>query len=260
MGPEILYGANSALIALLLLAGMLATIWIGRLAGQRARLEDAKIQDQANAVQASLLGLLALLLGFTFSLSLSRHDQRSAAVVAEANAIGTAWLRTDLLSADRREAARELMRAYGAARVTAAKIPDINQAERTALLAEAEDLFKRLWRTGVEEARESGGPAAVAFVSSLNDMTDALGTRNAAITQHVPELVLWLMFATFLILGGVVGYASGTSGSPPRAPIYAMMTLIVVLVFIIIDLDRPRRGLIKVDQSPLVQTVAAMAD
>lgn len=98
----------------------------------------------------------------------------------------------------------------------------------------------------------------MAFATSLNEVSDTLAARNAAINRHVPELVLVLLFATFIMLGGVAGYSSAISGVRPGVPLYALMILIVVLVFLIIDLDRPRRGLIEVDQSALVSTAAAM--
>ena len=76
-------------------------------------------------------------------------------------------------------------------------------------------------------------------------------SRDATIERHVPEVVLLMMFATFILSGAMLGYGSGVAGARPATPVYLMMTLIVLLVFMIIDLDRPRRGLIEVNQEPM---------
>lgn len=209
-------------------------------------------------MQGSLLGLLALLLGFTFSLSLGRYDQRATEVVSEANAIGTAWLRTDFVSEPNREPAKALLIAYATARVDASAVSTTNGILRAELITKAEFTFEALWRIAVEETRATPTPVAMAFAASLNDMIDALATRDSAVNRHVPELVLFLLFGTFVLLGGVIGFAAAISGVRPGVPVYAMMALIVILVFLIVDLDRPRRGLIEVDQTKLVETLAAM--
>lgn len=256
---EVMYDLPSYLIAFTLFVLILLTMQLGRKLGKRRHAretEDSK--HQANTVQGSLIGLLALLLGFTFSLSLGRYDQRSVEVVIEANAIGTAWLRTDLLGDARRGAAKDLLRRYATLRLDAAEVSAADDAGRDKLIAEADAVFTDLWQLSTDEARETANPVSMGFVSSLNDMIDAMSARNAAINRHVPEIVLFLLFGTFVVLGGVIGYSNGISIIRPGIPVYAMMILIVILVFLIIDLDRPRRGLIAVDQSALAATVATM--
>ncbi|MCC0064302.1 MAG: hypothetical protein H6895_09470 [Defluviimonas sp.] len=234
-------------------------MWLGIATGKRWQVnENSESKSQANAVQGSLLGLLALLLGFTFSLALGRFDERSAEVVKEANAIGTAWLRTDFVSEARRDAAKDLLRRYAEVRVEGTDISAARSQEREQHVDRAETLFGQLWSIAADEALDPGGPAAVAFATSLNDVSDALSSRDAAIERHVPEPVLYLLFGTFVVLGAVIGFTYAISGVRPGIPIYAMMMLIVVLVFLIIDLDRPRRGLIAVDQSKLLSTVEMM--
>ncbi len=254
-----MYEIPSYVIAAGLFLLLSASIYLGGAIGRRNQNNESdSAKTQANAVQGSLLGLLALLLGFTFSLSLGRYDQRSAEVVREANAIGTAWLRTDLVSDERRDEAKRLLRAYGSLRLQSSSVSAADDAERVRLIGEAEAVFGALWALAAEEVHASRDPVSMGFAASLNDMIDALANRDAAVNRHVPELVLYLLFGTFVLLGGVVGYASWISGVRPGAPVYAMMVLIVILVFLIIDLDRPRRGLIAVDQTNLATTVTAM--
>lgn len=256
---ELIYDIPSYVIAVTVFALMIAAGTLARKFGKQMQLNaDDEAKSQANAVQGSLLGLLALLLGFTFSLSLARFDERSIAVVNEANAIGTAYLRSDLISEKRNEAAKTLLAQYGAARLEAVVIPASDHTARAAAVRRAEAVFSVLWAVATDEAQENPNPVSMGFAASLNDMIDALSTRNSAIDRHVPELVLFLLFGTFVILGAVIGFASAISGVRPGVPVYAMTLLIAVLVFLIIDLDRPRRGLIAVDQSPLFDVVASM--
>ncbi len=151
--------------------------------------------------------------------ALGRYDQRSNEVVSEANAVGTAWLRTDLVSDARRDEAKQLIREYGAIRVGSVRLSAVDQEGRSRMIAEAETVFDRLGTLAAEEAREAGNPVAMGFVASLNDMIDALATRDAAINRHVPELVLYLLFGTFILLGSVVGYSSGISNVRPGLPV-----------------------------------------
>ncbi|MEQ8205673.1 MAG: hypothetical protein RIA65_05820, partial [Woeseia sp.] len=91
------------------------------------------------------------------------------------------------------------------------------------------------------------------YLQSLNEMFDSYGRRDAALARHVPEAVLFLLFLTFVMVSTIVGITSGAHGGRPPLSMVAMVTLIVMLVFIIIDLDRPRRGVIEIDQSSLTK-------
>ncbi|QIE46558.1 hypothetical protein G5B38_14085 [Pseudohalocynthiibacter aestuariivivens] len=256
---ELMYDIDSIHIAVALMILMLIGMAVGYLIGQkRQRSATDELRSQATAVQGSLLGLLALLLGFTFSLALSRHDDRSGAVVSEANAIGTAWLRIDYLPDAAQDEARSDLRRYLRLRVEAGEVSADNQQRRDRLVANAEAAFAELWAQAAEVARSTGGPATVAYGNALNDMIDALGSRDAAIERHVPEVVLMMMFLTFILSGTMLGYSSGVAGTRPATPVYLMVGLIVLLVFMIIDLDRPRRGLIAVDQTPMRGLLAAI--
>jgi hypothetical protein len=257
--PHLMYDVPSYVISLVLFLLMAAALRLGRVLGNRRRnRENDDSKGHANAVQGSLLGILALLLGFTFSLSLGRFDQRSAEVVNEANAIGTAWLRTDLVTDARRAQVKQLLYKYGQIREETVRVSAADATKRDELIAKAESVFADLWPIASTEARETGNPVSMSFAASLNDMVDALATRDAAINRHVPELVLYLLFGTFVLLGSVIGYSSAIAAVKPGVPVYSLMILIIILVFLIIDLDRPRRGLIEVDQSKLIASVAAM--
>lgn len=251
---EVMYGLSSWLIAGILFVSMAFAIETGYRIGRRSDYTSEPSRSHINAMQASLLGVLALLLGFTFSLALQRHDGRSAAVVDEANAIGTAALRAELLPEPARARARVELREYLDLRVEAGDVSLAREESRRALVAKAQQRADGLWALARQAAAENPNPVTTGlFVQALNEMFDAQGRREAALARHVPEVVLFLLYTTFLMTGVIVGYAAGVAGHRASFITYIMVALIVLLVFIIIDLDRPRRGLIEVNQASLVE-------
>jgi hypothetical protein len=252
---EFMYDVSSLSIAAILLISMALAIEAGfRVGARRHAAQSEASRGHINAVQASLLGVLALLLGFTFSLSLQRFDSRSEAAVDEVNAIGTAFLRADLLPAPARDEVRALLRSYLNLRVQAGEIALDHETDREARIVESNRLQGALWQHGREAAERSDDAVLAAlFLQSVNDMIDAFGRRDAALKRHVPELVLMLLYGTFLMAGVILGYAAGISGHRPSLVTYVLVALIVVLVFIIVDLDRPRRGLIRVSHASMIE-------
>ncbi len=223
---------------------------VGRFVQNRT---DEEIKTLTGAIQASILGLLALLLGFTFSMSMQRYDSRSQALITEANAIGTVALRAQLLPAAYQPKVSQLLDQYLRARIAVGKIDLTRRHQRARYNAQIAELQSQLWSQAVQAAHED--PRAVTsgvFIAALNEMIDAQGRRNALLQMHVPEVVLLLLFVVFVASGGILGYSSGLSGKRVVAPTMMVSFLISLIVFIIIDLDRPKRGFIQVDQSALV--------
>jgi hypothetical protein len=257
---EIMYDINTAVIAGGLFVSLALAIEIGFRIGARFKESaDEASKAQVAIIQTSLLGILALLLGFTFSLSLQRYDRRNEAVVAEANAIGTAYLRAQLLPASVRSNVQKLLRDYLEQRIQAGSITLANQTAREALLAQSTRTQSALWGYARQAADDDPSPVKSGlFIQSLNDLIDNFGNRDAVLNRHVPEVVLMLLFGTFLMAGVIVGYASGIAGHRASFVTYIMVSLIVVLVFIILDLDRPRRGLIEVDHKSLFDLQTAI--
>jgi len=249
-----MYGINAGLLSLVILAIVLAGIEVGSLLGRRVK--GAAVDDDSkthiNSTQASTLGILGLLLAFTFSLALQRFDTRSDAMVDEANAIGTAYLRAQMLPQPYRDEARALLRDYVDVRIKTDGISAVVGDEREALTAQAGALQNAIWDAArrAAEANPSPVPAGM-FVQATNELIDSFGRRGAAIDRHVPEVVLFLLLGTFLITSVIVGYSAGVVRRRPPLVSFAMVGLIVVLVFVILDLDRPIRGLIVVSEKNL---------
>ncbi len=250
---ELLYAMPAPLIALLLLAALAGITGAGLALGRRrAGGRSEAFRAHVATAQGSLLGLLALLMGFTFSMSLQRYDARAQALVEEANAIGTTWLRAALLPEPAAAASKALLRDYTHLRVEAGTVSLDRAADRAALNARAAALQDQLWQQARHAVELDKSPATSGlYIQALNGMIDAFGARDALLSRHVPEMVLILLFGTILIVGGVTGYTCGLNGHRPSMVAHLFGLLIVVVALIIIDVDRPRRGFITVDQTPM---------
>ena len=257
---EYLYTIPSGVISGVLLVSMALAKEVGYRAGLRkGRVREKQAKDHIQAIQNSILGILALLLGFTFSLSLQRFDSRSEAVVEEANAIGNAWLRADFLPDPMRSLALAHLREYADVRVQAGSLSVVGGEESRVLLSRATELQKQLVELGHRAATvHPGSSGIVPFVDAMGVLGQTYRSRQAGLDRNVPELVLLLLHTTFLLSSAIVGYAAGVVGHRPSVVSYLMVALVVVLVFIILDLDRPRRGFIEVSQQSLIDVRTTM--
>lgn len=258
---EFLYDYNSVTITACLFALILLFNEFGFRIGRFVQGHtDDEVKALTGSIQASVLGLLALLLGFTFSMSMQRFDNRSLALIDEANAIGTAMLRVHLLPPKYQQNTNDALQRYVDLRISLSTLDHTQRQEREKFNRLTTTVQNELWELAVLATNDDPRPVTTgAFVNSLNQMIDSQGRRNALLRMHVPEVVLLLLFTVFLASGSMLGYSSGLSGRRVLAPAVLVSLLIALIVFIIIDLDRPKRGLIQVDQSILLdlkQTVA----
>lgn len=259
---EIMYDLSSVTIAVTLLVTLiLATEANFRLGCKSIEKTTEAKKNQINAIQGSILGVLALLLGFTFSLSLQRYDARSQAVVSESNAIGTAMLRTDLLPQNVRAESKQYLREYLDLRVHAGAISLDKLEERQAIVSESNKVLDEIWAIAAQAANENPNPVSVGlYLQSVNEVIDSYALRDAALNRHVPETVLFLLLITLVMTASLVGYGSGVSGHRASFATHVLYLLIVLMVFLIIDLDRPRRGLIEVSQQGMLDLQATVRE
>ncbi len=258
---EFLYGIDSRVVAVALALTMLCALEVGyRLGRPRAAAASEALRSHIGVVQGSLLGLLALVLGFTFAVALQHFDARNQAVVTEANALGTTWLRAVLLPEPARGELRGLLSQYVDARIDESHLTLAADAARHAALARTDELIEALWAaTGRALAADDRVTTTGLFVQTLNDAIDAYGARSAALDRHVPEVVLWILFVTFAVSAGVLGYGAGLAAHRPPLASVLLVLLMVVVSYLIVDLDRPRRGLVQVSQQPMLSLRASMA-
>jgi len=250
-----LYGISSLIIAAALFAGIILANELGYRGGRWWQSHtDEVIKEQTSSITASVLGLLALLLGFTFTMSVQRFDARSVAVIEEANAIGTAQLRISLLPEQHQAETKQLMSDYIKARLQSAEISTNEEQERAAIKANEAKILDAIWKQAVAVAETDPRPVTAGlFIQALNQMIDARDNRVAVVERHVPQIVIYLLFGVFILTCGFLGYGSGLSGRRAYVAMLLLATVIVSVMFLVIDLDRPRRGFVQVDQAPLLQ-------
>jgi hypothetical protein len=248
------YGSKETILGFLMFIVLVLAGACGRWLGSRKSVKESPdALGHIGVVQGALLGLLGLLLGFTLSMAISRFDARKEKVIQEANTIGTAYLRAQILPEPLRPRAQQHFREYLATRVLSsqAALADPSQAS---LEAQARKLFDLLWGQAMSVVEQDIHPDAVAlYVESLNEMNDTRARRNAALASHVPESVLILILAIAALSVAFVGYGFGNSLQKGGLTVNALCLALTLVIVLIIDLDRPRRGLVQVSQQALVE-------
>jgi hypothetical protein len=239
-----------------LFIGMLLFAEVGRRIGMaRLRRDPDGLAKGAAAAEAAVFGLLGLLIALTFSGAASRFEDRRHLITSEANAIGTAYLRLDLLPADAQPELKDLMRQY--ADVRAATYRNVEDEPGTmAKLAEGAALQGRIWTRAVAACRRPDAPtqAFMLLAPALNEMFDITTTRAMATRNH-PPLVIFLLLGGLSLVGAMlVGY--GISPNKQRTWFHTLVfaTFLALTVYVIVDLEFPRVGLIRVDAQDEVLT------
>ncbi len=231
-----------------LFVGSLLAFGIGRYIGIRWLPESESEHTSSELLDGAVFGLLGLLIAFTFSGAVSRFDDRKDWVIQEANAIGTAYLRLDLLTLEMQPALRTLFRQYLDTRLEVyQKLPDLKASE--AALAHANALQGEIWSAAVKACQATGSvPATTLLLAALNEMFDIATQRTiVALEMHPPAIVFMMLFSLVLISSALAGYTTaGTRGYRlTHAVIFAIIT--AGTVYVILDIEYPRLGLIRVD-------------
>jgi hypothetical protein len=217
----------------------------------------ASLKEPFGALQSALLGVVGLILAFGLTLAVGRYEDRRAAVVAEANAIGTTYLRAQLLAEPVRDRSMVLLRDYtGLALRVSHEVPGSPAMQRTVAAERA--IQQQLW--GLAGQAMAASPVANAprlYVESLNIMIDQLTVRIYALGNRVPTAVLALeLFGAAVALGLLGLYLSVLGrGWLPMLLAAALMTMLLLVIF---DLDRPIRGLIGIPSTPYQSLLASM--
>jgi hypothetical protein len=247
--PEMTHAATVFVFAGGLFLGMLLFLEIGRRIGLRRLQDDSSTAAEGiGAVDGAVFAVLGLLIAFTFSGASARFDARRQLIVEETNDIGTAYLRVDLLPAAAQSALRESFRGYLDARIeTYARFPDIKAVRES--LAKANELQRQIWRQAVEAIQaEAALPSApMLLLPALNAMIDITTTRTMATQMHPPRVVFVMLFGLALAASALAGY--GMTGSKMRSRFHMLGFALVMAfaVFVILDIEYPRLGLIRVD-------------
>jgi hypothetical protein len=235
-------------ISLFLFAGMLACLEIGFRTGLRRMRSNPGITDEGSGViEAAIFGLLGLLLAFSFAGGEARLDARRQLIVGEANAIGTAYLRLDLLPVADQPAMRLLFREYLDARLRL--YGDLSDRENTAnATAHVSQIQHELWERSVAANRlDVSQNIERLLLPALNEMMDVTTARTIALRTHLPRLILALLICVALLSGVLAGYAM-VKGKR-RNWLYGLIfaSVISITIYAVLDLDSPRSGLIRLD-------------
>jgi hypothetical protein len=240
-----LFGILSVLALMVVSLGLIECgRWLG--ARRRARHPEAGASG-AGIVEGAIFALLGLLIAFTFSGAASRFDTRRNSLIAEANCIGTAWLRVDLLPAAAQPPVREAFRRYVDARIEVFRtLPDLDAAK--AEVARANSLQSQIWTQAVTACRDSGSlPAALLLLPALNEMFDAAATRTAQAQIHQSVVVLGMLGLLALAGSLLAGFRLGTDRFRDWFLESAYVIVITLAIFVILDLEYPRMGFIRID-------------
>ena len=219
-----------------------AAAYLGDLLRRKVRPVPSVERTDFDIVLTATLTLLALLIGFTFSMAVSRYDQRKNFEAQEANAIGTEYVRADLLPAETRDRVRDLLRHYLDERIADYEAPG---GARTAA-----DLPAQLWSTMAQSGTAQPNPVTALAVSGMNDVLNSQGYTIAAWSNRIPTAAWALLASTALLANMLLGYRER------RTDWLVLMVLpltVSIALFLIADVDTPNGGVIRVIPTNLVQ-------
>jgi hypothetical protein len=229
--------------------GILVCLVLGRRLGRRAvaRYGAAGVPN-TSSLEAAVFALLGLLIAFTFSGALSRFDARRNQAVDEANAIGTAYLRIDLLPPSTQPPLREAFRKYVDARIaTYRALPDLKAAQLE--LVRSQDAQREIWAQAVAAIYmpESRPGAAVLVVPALNQLFDIATVRVVATQIHPPLIVYEMLIALALASALLAGYQSAGEKDYDWVHKIGFAGIVAFTVYVILDIEYPRLGWVRLD-------------
>jgi hypothetical protein len=259
MNLPLLYDIPIWVNGILFLVVMLLAFEVGyRIGVRRPRgLKDEESAGSDVAITA-MFATLGLILAFTYAFTVSRHQNRKRVVVDEANAIGTAFLRADLVPNPESAELKRALVEYARTRVVTPEIASsrakLNEAIHRSLEAQAKlwPITKRIVKSRPPD------PIGASLVAAINEVLDMNTARIATSFDRVPQGILLMLLFTSAASLGIAGYSSASSGRFRRWRTTALALILASVIFIIIDSDYPQQGFIRVPQQPLLSTIAEM--
>lgn len=239
---------------------LLLLFWLAAHAGRwlRDRAGPREEASEPGLVVSASLGLLALLLGFTVSMAVSRYDGRRVATLNEANAIGTFVYRTDLMPPELRAATLNELERYLDARLTVGRMGETTEAVARAH-AETGKAAERMWKYMVAVGPQVPDPAIrILLVESANGMFDAAMERDAALANRLPPTLVVLLILFPIASLVLVGYVSGRLVGAHFMASTELILLLTLVLLLIADLNRPRSGTIATPITALLEVQAQL--
>jgi hypothetical protein len=242
------YKIPAVAFAVALFFGMLICLEMGRRLGIRRLAKDPLgAMSGLGAMEGAVFGIYGLLLAFTFSGAPARFDARRQLIAEEANAIGTAYLRLDLLSPESQPALRDQFRKYLDSRLTTTRKPSREAVK--AALSESARLQADIWAQAVAATRlpESHPDAGKLLLPALNAMIDITTMRTMGARSHPPSIIFGLLFALALVCSVLAGYEMAGSKQRSWIHIVAFAVVTMLSVYVALDIEYPRSGFIRLD-------------
>jgi hypothetical protein len=217
--------------------------WFGASFRQKRGNLEEDDRDDFSLIAAATLTLLGLIIGFSFSMAISRYDQRKNYEEAEANAIGTEYVRADLLPSTDGAKTRALLRKYLDQRILFYETRDNRELQQ--INAATAQLQANLWSVAQAPAMAQPTPVIALAVSGMNDVLNSEGYTQAAWWNRIPSAA-WSLMATIAVCSNfLIGY--GVRHSEKKIPLFLVLPLVVsISFFLIADIDSPRSGIIRV--------------
>ncbi len=256
---SVLYGLDALILTLAIVVLAAAAAELGfRVARRRARANPDAAAAGVGPVEGVVFGLFGLLLALTFSFVVTRSEVRRQLIMEEANAIETSFLRSAIAPEARRAALQRLHRRYVASRVAFFEAGG-DGARAARALEEAQVLQGELWSQAVSVAlSDPGSELNPLMLEALNDMFDVRGRRTGAWRARLPDAVVVMLLITTVLTASVTGYSLGLRGERHPAPSVVFLLLTTVVLYIILDIDRPGRGLLGSRETALAGLAARL--
>jgi hypothetical protein len=233
--------------AVLLFGCMLILLEIGRRLGiRRSSKESQSERGSLGTIEGAVFALFGLVVAFTFSGAASRFNEKRALIAVEANTIETAYLRLNLLALKAQPELQELFRQYVESRLeTYRKLPNMDAAGIE--MAKSKRIQREIWTKAVAATRlrDSHADAGKLLLPALNGMIDITTTRTMALQTHPPNVIYALLFILGLICSLLAGYRMATGQYRSWLHILSFAAITVIIVYVIIDVEYPRVGLIR---------------
>jgi hypothetical protein len=247
---RVFFRVDTFSLGLVLFGVLLGAIVVGAAVGRRLRARSGGHREPIAVMQAAMLGFMALVLAFGLSLAVGRYEDRRAAAVTEANAIGTTYLRAQTLSEPVRTRSLGLLERFAEHSVRIShEVPGSPEQDRA--VDESRDVERELWALADQALIAAPeGSAARLYVESLNEMLDAQTSRVAGLANRVPTTVLVLEVAGAAMAIGILATHLAILGRGLVTSVFAA-GLVGLTLFVIFDLDRPTRGFIQVPSTAL---------
>ena len=227
--------------------------WVGAQISRRRRDLTEDLRSDFGVVLAATLTLLGLIIGFSFSMATARYDLRKTYEEAEANAIGTEYLRADLLPGQDASQVKALLKEYTDLRIRFYKTRDLGELRQ--IDSVTGQVQSRLWVAATRSAVTQPTPVDALAVAGMNDVINSQGYTQAAWWNRIPGAAWALMFAIAIFCNGLLGY--GARQMEPR--LFMVLPLVVAVAFFLIaDIDSPRGGVIRVHPQNLVSLRAGL--